>query len=242
MKKHLSLLVASFLICSFSQPLVAKNTLFSNYDFSIDNNIHKKLSKNDLLGKDTLSKKRQRNEVSSIDKKASENSAKVVDLTKNFEAYSNKKTVNNIFPAVAPSLVLGMSTANWQDLNVSSILNITNPVNLNLINIEGFSQINNTKNFASYQFAIGVFVDGELRLMKKFIVDNKTNYCSSKEFNLEGVLENIPTGKHEVKVYAFNLPKQTNDFTTITYGGNATNCSKGVHQKSKINLSIQVSE
>lgn len=239
MKKYLSLLVAGFSIYSFSQQLVAGNTSLSN--FNLENNISAALSKNELSDKDTMLKNTQEKIVDQNVLNKTKASAKIVDVAHNYESTASKNIITNYFPTTEKNLTIGMDATNWQDLNVSSIINVANPLNINIVNVDGFSQINNNKP-SNYQFAIGIFVDGKLKLMKKFIADSKADNCSSKEFNVEGVLENLPVGEHEVKVYAYNFPKLSDSYSSITYGGNASGCSKTNQEKSNINLSVQVSE
>lgn len=239
MKKYFSVLVVVLSVYCFSQLMVTKNSAFSNADLekSVSTLALKEVK---YQANDTLLKKQFRKEFTKSKDVESATAPRLVDVSKNLNVYSSNEVKLGYFPTTEPLLTIGMDASQWQDLNVSSTINVTNPSNINLINVDGFTQINNTKP-ASYQFAIGVFVDNELKLVKKITAENN-NLCTSKEFNIDGVLENLSVGKHEVKVYAYNLPKLSDSYSSITYGGNASGCSKTNEQKSRINLSVQVSE
>ena len=114
---------------------------------------------------------------------------------------------------------------------------------MNLVTVEGMSQINNTSNASSFQFAIGIFIDNQLKMVKNFHVDASEKKCNFKKFNIAGVFENLPEGSHVVKVYAYNLPKLSNNYSNITYGGAAsTSCNNLNEEMARIVLTAQVAE
>lgn len=172
-----------------------------------------------------------------------EDAAQVIDVTKNFVAHSSGKTTITNFPSSIPNFTIGSGTTGWTDLNVYTTINITKSTNMNLVTVEGMSQINNTSNASSYQFAVGIFVDNELKVVRKFYGYSTNATCLWKKFNVSGVFENLPVGSHVVKVYAYNLPKLSNNYSNITYGGAAsTSCNNLNEEMARIFLTAQVAE
>ena len=172
-----------------------------------------------------------------------EDAAQLIDVTKNFVANSSGKTTITDFPSYIPNFTIGSGTAGWTDLNVYTTINITKSTNINLVTVEGMSQINNTSNASSFQFAIGIFIDNQLKMVKNFHVDASEKKCNFKKFKIAGVFENLPVGSHVVKVYAYNLPKLSNNYSNITYGGAAsTSCNNLNEEMARIFLTAQVAE
>jgi hypothetical protein len=146
-----------------------------------------------------------------------------------------------------PTFTLNTGTTGWTDLNVSTVINVTKTTNTNLVTVEGMSQINNTDNASSYQFAIGVFVNEggveKLKIVRKFNAYSTNATCLWKKFNLSGVFENLSIGNHTVKVYAYNLPKMSNNYSNITYGGSASNnCNNLNTEMAKIYITAQLAQ
>lgn len=164
----------------------------------------------------------------------------LLDVSRSFEAVSVSGVSGFNFPNSFPEFHLGSNAGGWTDLNVSTSIMVNNLVNVNLVDIEGVSQLNNDSVKASYQYAIGVFVDNQLKVFKVFD-ETSENSCDFNKFNLSGVLENLSVGEHIVKVYAYNLPKIGKGYSAITYGGN-TSCTELNKVAAKIKLSVQVSE
>lgn len=171
----------------------------------------------------------------------------IIDVTKNFTGNSSSKTTVTTFPATMPNFTLNSGTSGWTNLNVSTTITVTKATNTNLVTVEGMSQIDNTTNASSYQFAIGVFVNeggvDKLKLVRKFNAYSTNASCLWKKFNLSGVFENLTVGNHTVKVYAHNLPKMSNNYNNITYGGSAsTSCNNINEQMARIFLTVQLAE
>ena len=171
----------------------------------------------------------------------------IIDVTKNFVGSSNSKTTVTTFPNSMPTFTLNTGTTGWTDLNVSTVINVTKTTNTNLVTVEGMSQINNTVNASSYQFAIGVFVNeggvDKLKIVRKFNAYSTNATCLWKKFNLSGVFENLSIGNHTVKVYAYNLPKMSNNYSNITYGGSASNnCNNLNTEMAKIYITAQLAQ
>ena len=167
----------------------------------------------------------------------------VIDVTRNFVGKSNSKTTITSFPNTMPSFTLGSGTTGWTDLNVSTTITVNKTSNTNLVTVEGMSQINNTEKASSFQFAIGIFVDNELKVVRKFNSFSSNSTCVWKKFNVSGVFENLSVGNHSVKVYAYNLPKMSNNYSNITYGGAASNsCDNLNEDMARIFITAQVAE
>lgn len=176
-----------------------------------------------------------------------EDAEAIIDVTKNFVGSSNSKTTITTFPNSMPTFTLNTGTTGWTDLNVSTVINVTKTTNTNLVTVEGMSQINNTDNASSYQFAIGVFVNeggvDKLKIVRKFNAYSTNATCLWKKFNLSGVFENLSIGNHTVKVYAYNLPKMSNNYSNITYGGSASsNCNNLNTEMAKIYITAQLAQ
>lgn len=165
----------------------------------------------------------------------------LLDVSQSFESASASNITVFNFPNSLPKFQLDSNASGWTDLNVSTNILVNNMVNVNLVDVVGVTQINNNSGKASYQFAIGVFVDNQLKAYRIFN-EASENSCDFNKFNLSGVLENLSVGEHTVKVYACNLPKTTKGYSAITYGGNASSCAELNKDDARINLTVQVSE
>lgn len=167
----------------------------------------------------------------------------IIDLTRNYTGNSSSKTTVTSFPSTMPSFALNTDTSGWTDLNTSTTITVNKVTNTNLVTVEGMAQIDNTDNASSYQFAIGIFVDNQLKLVRKFNVYSANATCLWKKFNISGLFENLSVGNHTVKVYAYNLPKISNNYSNITYGGAASdNCNNLNTEMAKISITAQVAE
>lgn len=172
-----------------------------------------------------------------------EDAAALIDITKNFTGNSTAKTVINSFPSSMPSFTLESNTSGWTYLNASATITVTKSINTNLVSVEGMSQIDNTSTASSYQFAIGVFVDDKLKLVRKYYGYSTNASCLWKKFNLAGVFENLSVGNHVVKVYAYNLPKLSNDYSLIAYGGaSSSSCNNLNEEMARIFITAQLAE
>lgn len=166
----------------------------------------------------------------------------VIDITTNSTSSSLAKTVISAFPGSMPQFSINSNTSGWTDLNVNTNINITKTSNTTLIVGEGMAMINNTNAASSFQFAVGIFVDGNLKLVRKFFAYSEGS-CSWKKFNISGVFFNLPVGVHQVKLYAYNLPKLNTAYSSITYGGNAsTSCGNVNDDMAKIFLTAQLTQ
>ena len=261
MKKFLSLLATILSLYSFSQVLITTNA--SEYNIPdnsavlqiADNNkgfLMPRLTSENAISQPTESLTFYNNSTEKFNFFSGskwnklyeqEDAAKVIDVTRNFVGNSSAKTTVTTFPASIPSFVLGSGISGWTDLNVSSTITVSKATNMNLVTVEGMSQINNTSNASSYQFAIGIFVDNELKVVRKFYGYSTNATCLWKKFNVSGVFENLSVGNHVVKVYAYNLPKLSSNYSSITYGGaSSSSCTNLNEEMARIYLTAQLSE
>lgn len=166
----------------------------------------------------------------------------VIKLTKNFSGASTASTTISTFPTTVPLFNLNDSTSGWTNLGASTTVVVTKAINSNYIITEGMTQINNTATGQEYQFAIGVFVNGQLKLAKKYTQNGENYACIWKKFNLSGVFDDLPIGTHTIAIYGRNLPKVTSGYTSITYGGNTSNCSNINNDMARIFLTAQITQ
>jgi len=261
MKKFLSLLATILSLYSFSQVLITTNA--SDYtapDNSAvlqiaDNNkgfLMPRLSSETAISQPTESLTFYNNSTEKFNFFSGskwnklyeqEDAAKVIDVTRNYVSNSSAKTTVSNFPNSIPSFTIGSGLSGWTDLNVSTTITVNKATNMNLVTVEGMSQIDNTSNASSYQFAIGIFVDNQLKVVRKFYGYSTNATCLWKKFNVSGVFENLSVGNHVVKVYAYNLPKLSNNYSNITYGGaSSSSCNNLNEEMARIYLTAQLSE
>ncbi|WDT67592.1 hypothetical protein [Cloacibacterium sp. TD35] len=182
-------------------------------------------------------------ENDSVKKHTSGSNAYLEEITKNFTGMSNSKVNVGNFPQNIPEFIIDSDTSGWSYLNTYTQFSVTKSENIVLINIDGVSQIDNVNNYSSYQFALGIFIDDQLKLVKKFQIDSAETKCNFKKFDFAGVLENLSLGNHVIKVYAYNLPKLSNNYTHITYGGAASNLCDNIDEgMARIHLNAQLAE
>jgi hypothetical protein len=261
MKKFLSILATVLSLYSFSQVLITTNSsMYNTPDNSAvlqiaDNNkgfLMPRLTSEAVISQPTESLTFYNNSTEKFNFYSGskwnklyeqEDAAKIVDVTRNFVGNSSAKTTVTTFPSSIPSFTIGSGVSGWSDLNVSTTITVSKSTNMNLVTVEGMSQINNTSNASSYQFAIGIFVDNELKVVRKFYGYSSSASCLWKKFNASGVFENLSVGNHVVKVYAYNLPKLSNNYSNITYGGaSSSSCDNLNEDMARIYLTAQLSE
>ncbi len=167
----------------------------------------------------------------------------LIKTTSNFSGNSTTSITNNVFPATMPLFNLNDSTTGWTNLGTSATITITKLTNTNYIITEGMAQINNDAVASQeFQFAIGVFVDGQLKIARKYTATGENFVCNWSKFSLAGVFENLSLGTHTVSIYGRNLPKITSDYTAITYGGNTSNCSNINNDMARIFVTAQLTQ
>ena len=167
----------------------------------------------------------------------------IIKQTENTSGNSTGSTTISTFPTTMPLFALNSSTAGWTNLNAGATITITKSSNTNYIVTEGMVQINNaTTTNQEFQFAIGVFVNGQLKLASKYTTVGKNYICNWRKFNLAGVFNDLPIGTHTVSIYGRNLPRITTGYNSITYGGNTSNCSNINNDMARIFVTAQVTQ
>lgn len=167
----------------------------------------------------------------------------IIKITENFSGASTASTANTVFPTTMPLFALNDSTTGWTSLGASTTITISKTTNTNYIITEGMVQINNDSGTdQEFQFAIGVFVNGQLKIARKFSEVGKNYVCNWKKFNLAGVFDDLPIGNYTVSVYGRNLPKLTSGYSSVTYGGNTSNCSNINNDMARIFVTAQVTQ
>ena len=169
-----------------------------------------------------------------------------IDQTSRFTTNSGTKIVVNGFPTTTTQFTINDGPTGWTDLNVNLIVNPTKTTNAIFLSAEGMAQLNND-NSNNYQFAIGMFVDGQLKVVRKFKYDESGTSCSWKKFDVAGIFFNLtPNTDHQVKLYAKNLTVTNNTGggygTGITYGGGAGTCTNLNEDSGRIYLTSQITE
>lgn len=139
------------------------------------------------------------------------------------------------------NFTFGSGTSGWVDLGVTLTITPTKGTNQIFISGEGIAQLGNSSTSYNYTFAIGLFVDGGLKVVRKFNYDESTS-CSWKKFEISGLFTDLPVGSHTVKLYGKNLTKATSSGLTLYYGTGATGCSNMNSDMAKIFLNAQLTE
>lgn len=174
---------------------------------------------------------------------AIEDGLAIIKQTTNFSGNSTNSTSISTFPSTVPLFNLNDSTTGWTNLNTSTTITITKASNTNYIITEGMVQINNDSDtYQEFQFAIGVFVNGQLKIANKYTSSWKDYVCDWKKFNLSGVFNDLPIGTHTVSIYGRNLPKVTSSYSQIVYGGNSSNCFNINNDMARIFVTAQVTQ
>ncbi|MDD3457925.1 MAG: hypothetical protein PHO74_00350 [Weeksellaceae bacterium] len=164
----------------------------------------------------------------------------IIQKTSNFSQNSTSGVSVNSWPSSPPSFTENSGTTGWTNLNVSVTVSPTSGTNDVFISAEGMAQLNNTtSNF--YSFAIGLFVDGQLKIVRKFI-NSDNAACSWKKFEINGLFKDMSPGNHTVSLYARNLRAQSN--VALVYGDRAPNstCSNMNENMARIFLTAQLTE
>lgn len=220
MKKIILLLLGFTFNIYFTQSFTTIHPFFDDLKTIFD-------KKNDSVKKDSVD----------------ETQAYLEDITRNFSSKSSNAITLSSFPKVSPNFILGSDATCWSYLNTSTQISVDKNKNTSLIEVDGTAQIDNLIKESPYQFAIGIFIDDELKLVKNFYVNASEKKCNFKKFNIAGVFENLSVGSHVVKVYAYNLPKLSSNYSNITYGGAAsTSCNNLNEEMARIFLTAQVAE
>jgi len=125
------------------------------------------------------------------------------------------------------TISLGTGTTNWTSLGITDSKNFTRANNSFAFTLEGMAQLDKSSN-EYLQFAIGIFVDDKLVVVRKYHKQNEAFTCSWHKFVLNGVVNNLSVGNHVIKVMARNISSTSNSSTqSIVYGGVAQSSNTG---------------
>jgi hypothetical protein len=144
---------------------------------------------------------------------------------------------------------LGSGTTGWTSLGITDNKNFSRVNNSLAFTVEGMAQLDKSSN-QYFEYAIGIFVDDVLVVVRKYHRNIEDATCSWHKFVLNGVVNNLTTGNHTIKVMARNIASTSNSSTqSIVYGGvaqssNAGNppCDNMSNFMSKIALSTTIVE
>lgn len=128
---------------------------------------------------------------------------------------------NIIITGYTPGAIsLGTGTSGWTSLGITETKSFTRVKNSLAFSLEGMAQIDKTLN-EFYEYAIGIFVDDKLVVVRKYHKSAENNItCNWHKFILNGVVNNLSTGTHTIKVMARNVCSTSNSSTqSIYYGG-----------------------
>lgn len=167
----------------------------------------------------------------------------ILQKTINYSANSTSGVVINNWPNTPPSTTEDSGINNWTYLGVEVEITPTEAVNDVFISAEGMAQLNNT-NTDYYSFAIGLFVDGQLKVVRKFYA-GEDSACTWKKFEVNGLFANMTPGDHTVRLYARNVRKSSGTGNlALHYGDRATNgtCTNMNENMARIFLTAQLTE
>ncbi|KQT16816.1 hypothetical protein ASG31_10580 [Chryseobacterium sp. Leaf404] len=127
----------------------------------------------------------------------------------------------------AGAIALGSGTANWTSLGITDTKTFTRANNAFAFTLEGMAQLDRSVD-SFFQYAIGIFVDDKLVVVRKYHKQKEDFTCSWHKFVLNGVVNNLSTGSHTIKVMARNISSSSGSATQkIIYGGVAESSNSG---------------
>lgn len=148
-----------------------------------------------------------------------------LDLVNTSSVSANAPTIITGFNS--GSINLGSGTAGWVSLGITDSKIFTRTRNSFAFTVEGMTQLDASKN-QYYEYAVGIFVDDILVVVRKYHKQKEDFTCSWHKFILNGVVNNLSVGNHTIKVMARNISSTTNLPTQkIIYGGPATRSDNG---------------
>lgn len=145
---------------------------------------------------------------------------------------------------------LGTDTTGWVSLGITDNKSFSRANNSLAFTVEGMTQLDKSSS-QFYEYAIGIFVDNKLAVVRKYHKINEPSVtCSWHKFILNGVINNLSIGNHTIKVMARNISSTSNSPTqSIVYGGVANSsitdypaCPNMSNFLSKITLSTTIVE
>lgn len=165
----------------------------------------------------------------------------------NYSSSSATPTVITGFPNYMQLFTMGTGPAGWTDLKVNVPITPKKLNNTIFISGEGMVQLNNPNYPNSFQFAIAIFVDNQLKIVRKYKFEDITA-CPWKKFEISGQFSDLsPNVSHNIKMYGYNLPLIYTGYgpeygSSLTYGGNSNGCGNLNQDMAKIFLTAQLTE
>lgn len=140
-------------------------------------------------------------------------------------------------------------SSSWVPLQIEDSKTFTRANNSFAFTVEGMAQLDRAS-YSYFEYAIGIFVDGKLAVVRKYHKHNENFTCSWHKFVLNGVVNNLPIGNHTISVRARNISSSSSAADQkIIYGGVAQNsnagnppCDNMSNFMSKISLSTTIVE
>jgi hypothetical protein len=141
---------------------------------------------------------------------------------------SVSSTASTTITGFTPGAInLGSGITGWVSLGVTDSKTFTRIHNSFAFTVEGMTQLDASTN-EYYEYAIGVFVDDVLVVVRKYHKQKEDFTCSWNKFILNGVVNNLSIGNHSIKVMARNISSTSNLATQkIVYAGAATRSDGG---------------
>lgn len=168
----------------------------------------------------------------------------ILQKTINYSSNSTQGVLINTGWSNSPdSFAENSGTNGWTSLGVNVTISPTKAANDVFISAEGMAQLNNTSQ-DNYSFAIGLFVDGQLKVVRKFYVA-ENSACTWKKFEVNGLFENMAPGNHTVQLYGRNLRKSSGSGNLGLYYGTkapGTACTNMNENMARIFLTAQLTE
>lgn len=118
-------------------------------------------------------------------------------------------------------------SSTWIPLLIEDSKTFTRSTNSFAFTVEGMAQLDKASN-SYFEYAIGIFVDNKLAVVRKYHKHNENFTCSWHKFVLNGVVNNLPIGNHTISVRARNISSSSSSASQkIIYGGVAQNSNTG---------------
>jgi len=125
------------------------------------------------------------------------------------------------------AIALGTGTSGWTSLGITDNKTFFRANNSLAFTLEGMAQLDKSSS-QYFEYAIGIFVDDQLAVVRKYHKNSENFTCSWHKFVLNGVVNDLSVGNHSIKVMAKNISSTANSASqSIVYGGIAQNSNAG---------------
>lgn len=129
---------------------------------------------------------------------------------------------------------------------LSKEITINSPNNNVTVNVNGIMQVtlpnNNQSNTYSNSFAVAIFVDNKLKIVRNFILS--ATQCTYTDFGIMSVLKDLSVGDHTIAVYETYRANVTNTSVnaSLNFGSKASNCTNLSEDMGRSTMNIQITE